>query len=49
MPGPDDPLTPAEMAFTSLHETFLALQRGGFTRMEAILVIASVIVLNGQA
>ena len=44
----DDPLDPVGEAAVAAHEMFLALSRAGFTEMQALFVVAQVIVSQAE-
>lgn len=43
----DEPMTPLIEAATQLHEWYISLQVGGFTKMEAMTIIAKCITESG--
>jgi hypothetical protein len=45
---PDEPMTALEESASGIHEMFLSFLAGGFTREEAIQLLAEIVVRQGK-
>jgi hypothetical protein len=41
--GPADPISPIHQGVVSMHEIYLALREGGFTRLDSIAIITGLL------